>query len=263
MAAFVGTDTQVRLQERLRERQSWIAETPGVANGGRILHFVEPAQLGWETVRALAEEDGLAGFPSVVADEAVTAIHSHLGPQWKTPTWNVFLGSPEQVLSTCSDLIDAIALPSGWRIDLLERPSDEQIGAIQSLNAETGVSPYPAYYMRGEAVPVLTACISDAEGALVATASAADRYHPRCRLAAVVFAGMVSVSPAQRGRGLGRLVNAIMLVESYARFAWSLAKEQVAADNAASQAMIEACGLGNGEGLVSIAASCMEETLTR
>ena len=154
-------------------------------------------------------------------------------------------------------------LPGGWRIDLLETPSREQIGAVQTLNEETGVSPYPAYYSRGAAVPVLTVCISDFRSPSGHGFGRIFRYHPESRLAGCVFAGMVSVAPDQRRRGLGRLVNAVMLKESQARFGWTLAKEQVAADNTASRAMIEACGLNNDDGHVSIAAINSEESFTR
>lgn len=263
MRDFVGTETQIAAQRRIRDRQAWICETPGVANGGRILHFVEPERLGWARVAELAYEDGLVGFPCVIEDDTVAAIRAHLGAEWKTPSWQACLGSPDQVLPACEALVAAITLPPGWRIDSLERPGDGQIAAVQMLNEETGVSPYPAYYSRGEAVPVLTACLSDATGTLVATASAAYRYHPQSRLAGYLFAGMVSVSPDQRRRGLGRLINAVMLLESQKRFGWTMAKEQVAADNAASQAMIKACGLSNEDGYVSMAAISSGESFTR
>lgn len=89
------------------------------------------------------------------------------------------------------------------------------------------------------------------------------RYHPQSRLAGHMFTGMASVSPAHRGRGLGRLVNAITLAQSHARFAWTTAVEQVAPDNPASQAMVEACGLDMDAGFVSIAAINSEEAFTR
>ena len=54
-----------------------------------------------------------------------------------------------------------------------------------------------------------------------------------------------------------------MLAESHALFGWTMAKEQVAPDNAPSQAMIEACGLDNGEGRVSIAAINSDENFSR
>jgi len=263
MAEFLGTENQIRTQKRIRDRQPWIAETPGLANGGRVLHFVEPDDVGWDRVAELAQEDKLAGFPCVAKEETVAAIHAHLGPHWKTPSWEVYLAPPERVLPACEAIVKEVVLPDGWRIDPLERPNGGQVSAIQALNERTGVLPYPAYYSRGEAVPVLTACISDGSGALVATASAALRYHPGSRLAGYVFAGMASVSPSHRRRGLGRLVNAVMLLESQARFGWTRAKEQVAPENAASQAMIRACGLDSGEGYVSVVAIGSDDSFSR
>lgn len=196
-------------------------------------------------------------------EETVELIRVRLGPEWKTPVWNVFLGRPEQVLPVCEEILAEVPLPDDWRLESFETADDAEIDEVQDLNGATGVSPYPAYYMRSEAVPVLTTCLYDGANELVATASAAYRYHADCRLAGYLFAGMVSVSTDHRRKGLGRVVNAAMLVESHRRFGWTVAKEQVARDNPASQAMVEACGLDNRDGLVSIAAINSDEGFTR
>lgn len=263
MAEFVGKENHIELQKRLRDRQPWIRETPGVANGGRLLHIVDPQIVGWDKIRELAEEDELVGFPGVAAQAAIAMIRKELGAHWHTPAWMGFVGTPDDVLPACDRVIGDVALPAGWRVDSFDVADDAQLAAIQDLNAQTGVSPYPAYYSRSEAVPVVTVCIFDAAGGLVATASAADRYHPQSRLAGCTFAGMVSVSPSHQGRGLGKLVNALMLAASHDRFNWSLVQEQVAPDNAASQAMIAACGLGHNEGFMSVAAIISGESITR
>ena len=199
MAEFAGTESQVRLQKRLRDRQPWVNATPGAANGGRLLHFVEPESVGWDKVRELAEEDGLVGFPGVEEKQAIAEIHARLGANWQTPFWLAFIGAPDSVLPACERVIGDVALPAGWRVDVLDAPDDDQLSAIQALNSQTGVAPYPAYYSRSQAVPVVTLCISDAAGELVATAAASNRYHPQCRLAGCTFAGMVSVAPSHQG----------------------------------------------------------------
>ncbi len=89
------------------------------------------------------------------------------------------------------------------------------------------------------------------------------RYHPQSRLAEYIFAGMASVDPAHRIKGLGKLVNAAVLVESQKRFKWRIAKETAAPDNRASQAMIEACGLQLDKNHVCVAAINSEESFTR
>ena len=166
-------------------------------------------------------------------------------------------------LAACTTLIDEIQLPDGWAVTFLDCPSDEEIAQVQDLNDKTGVSPYPAYYMRSEAVPLLTTCIHDASGVLIATASVADRYHAASRLKNHVFAGMVSVSEDARGRDIGKLINALALRESHARFGWTYATEHVAQDNPASAAMITACGLDHSQDLWSVLAIKSDESFSR
>ena len=263
MPEFIGTQNSIDVQMRLRDRQPEIAQTPALANGGRILHFVDPDQLGWGRVRELAEQDKLAGFAMMDREQITTLIHTHLGPEWKTPAWLAMVGSADQVLTACAAVRDATPLPDGWEVRFHDCPSDDEIAEIQALNAATGVSPYPAYYMRSEAVPMLTGCIHDVSGALVATASVVQRNHPDSRLGDYTFAGMVSVQEAQRGRGLGKVMNALALMESHKRFGWRYANEGVAADNPVSQAMIKACGLDHSAGLWSVAAMDSDERFTR
>lgn len=263
MAEFVGTENQIAVQKRMRDRQSWIAETPGAVNGGRVMAFDDPGRVGWDRVTELANEDKLAVFPMFPESEILDEIRNHLGPQWKTPSWQVYLGTPETVLPACGAVIGDNPLPPGWRMAAYEGLDDRQVEAVQDLNTSTGVSPYPAFFMRGDAVPVLTACISDDTGTLMATASAAMRYHAESRLGGYVFAGMASVSPDCRGRGHGKVINAYVLAASHARLGWTMAKEQVSADNPVSQAMLTACGLSRDEVCVSVAAINSEEGFTR
>ena len=263
MPEFMGTESSVALQRRLRDRQREIDRSPHLVNGGRILHILAPEKTGWGRVRELAEEDGLVGFPVVSPDETIRMIKDQLGAHWEPSVFDALLGDADRVLGACATVIDAVGLPGGWRTSMQNCPDEQQIAEVQALNAETGVSPYPAYYRRSEVLPVLTACIRDDQGKLVATASVADRYHRDSRLGGHVFAGMVSVSDENRGRGLGKLINALALVESQRRFGWRVATEQVAADNAVSRSMILACGLDPSRGLTSITATAPDAGFTR
>lgn len=263
MPEFIGAENSIAVQKRLRDRQPEIARTPHLANGGRVLHFLDPEETGWDRVRELAEADSLAGFPLVSRDAMIRRIGEQLGPQWRTPAWHALLGRADRVLPACQAVVESVALPDDWQVTHDDCPDEARLAAVQALNQATGVAPYPAYYMRSEALPVLTTGLWAAEGPLVATASVADRYHPESRLGGHVFAGMVSVSERYRGRGLGKLVNALALIESQRRFGWTVATEQVAADNPASKAMILACGLDHSEGLSSVAAINSDERFSR
>ncbi|WP_162932980.1 GNAT family N-acetyltransferase [Roseovarius sp. EL26] len=263
MAEFIGTEQAVALQKHLRNLQSVIANTPELSNGGRTLHFLNPEVTGWEHVREIADQYRIIGFPVVQADDMVAQIRQYLGPDWETPKWLAYLGERDRVLKACETVQRDVLLPDGWRVEHHVEPPNMMIVEVQNLNLKTGVAPYPAYYMRSEAVPVLTSCIRDHQGVVVATASVADRYHAQGRLAGHVFAGMVSVDETCRGRGLGKLINALALIESAARFNWTAVTEHVAADNMASRAMIAACGLGDSAGMHSVIALRPGETFTR
>ncbi len=263
MPDFLGSESAIALQKRIRDRNPVIAKSPDLVNGGRVMHFLDPAQTGWDQVRRYAEEDRAVGFVGVTLEPTLTNIRSNLGPDWETPYWLAMTGTRNKILPACETIRAAISLPDGWRISAHQEPDDSLISEIQSLNQVTGVSPYPAYYMRSEPFPVLTMCLHDKTGTLVATASVADRYHAESRLSGWVFDGMVSVSEDHRGKGLGKLVNALALLESAERFQWHVASEQVAPDNVPSKAMIEACGLTHEDGLYTIAAIKPGVTLTR
>ena len=263
MPEFPGSPETVALQQRIKERSEIISASPHLVNGGRLVHYLDPERIGWERLLPWIEQDGLAGFPLVTEDVTRAMIHTHLGGHWETPAWLALRGHAEAVLAASARVIAEVPLPEGWQILAETCPPPDRLEAAQLLNEATGVSPYPAYYMRSEHVPVLTLSALDPQGGMVATASVANRYPVQSRLGGHVFAGMVSVSDAARGRGFGKLINAHAMIASHREWAWEWATEQVAADNLPSLAMIRACGLTHDEGLVSMAAINSTNRFTR
>jgi len=263
MTDFIGTDKLIALQKRVHARQSLIDADINLVNGGRLMHFLNPELSGWDTVKRYAEEDQLIGLPAVQEKETISLIHRYFGSGWETSIWSCLTGGVERVLDYCRDVVESNPLPISWSVTTLERPDSRHVNEIQALNTETGVLPYPAYYMRSEVLPVLTVCILNADKDLVATASVADRYDRNSRLGGYVFAGNVSVSTGCRGKGLGKLANALALIESQKQFNWNVVTEQAALDNPVSRAMIISCGLDDTAGLVTIAASNIDDRITR
>jgi len=62
MAEFYGTDLQIAIQKKMRDRHAWIESTPEIANGGRVLNFIEPEKIGWKRIRELFAEDQVISF---------------------------------------------------------------------------------------------------------------------------------------------------------------------------------------------------------
>ena len=263
MAEYYGTELQVAIQAKMRERQAWIEKTPEIANGGRVLNFLEPEKTGWERIQELFAEDRVVSFTAQPLDTMMPILRDFFGTGCQYPYWNVFVGDAQTVVEASKSVVADVRVPSGWKLQSLERPTDDQISAVQQLNIATGIAPYPAFYSRGEIVPCPTTCLWNDGGALVGTASANCRYHRDSRFSGHVFEGSVSVAEECRGMGLGKLLNAATLLDSYELYGWTGVIAQARPDNAPSRRMIEACGVQMSPDLMTISVIASEEEFTR
>ena len=263
MVEFYGTQLQIAIQAKMRERQVWIEKTPQIANGGRVLNFLDPEKTGWKRIKELFAEDRVISFTAQPLDTMMPLLRHAFGEDCQYPYWNVFTGETETVLDASRSVVAEVPVPSNWKLQSLEKPEDGQISAVQELNIDTGIAPYPAFYSRGEVVPCLTTFLWNRDGRLMGTASANCRYHPDSRFSGYVFEGSVSVAEECRGMGLGKLLNAKVLLDSHERYSWTGALAQARPDNLPSRKMIEACGLKMSPDLVTISVIASDEEFTR
>jgi hypothetical protein len=263
VAEYCGTDFQIAIQKRIRHRHAWISETPEVANGGRIMNFLEPDKTGWDRIRTFLEEDGAVAITAQDRGATPQRLYEMYGPGYEYPSWDTYTGKAADILVHCRELRHQNPMPEGWRVECLECPDDHALEAIQTLNTHTGVSPAPAYYLRSEVIPSLTSCIWTPDGGLAATATVSGRYHAESRFADYVFNGSISVDIHFRGKGLGKVVNAHVLIESQRRMGWAHGISQVAADNPASQKTVEACGFSRDPDLATYAVVQAGKVITR
>lgn len=238
-------DRAAALQQLVRSRIGAISAHPLLSNGGRILTILDPDAYGWDNVKLDVDHYGMVGLTMVDRDTILERLKRDFGDNVDFPYWEAFTGTPQEVIPACRAILAGTTLPDGWQFSHHTCPDDATIATSASLNLATGVSPYPAYYLRSEHVPSLLSCLWAPDGKLAGCASAQMRYHPEGPLGGWLFAGGVSIDPAQRRRGLGSLVNAALLVECQARFGWLHVLEQAKADNAPSVGMIRRCGLTN------------------
>lgn len=243
MTEFMGDDHAVALQQMIHARVNEISANRLLANGGRILNVLDPELYGWDNVLMEVERDGFVALTMVDRDRTLSQLGEIFGKDIDFPFWDAFTGTPNVVLPECAKIILEIALPDGWTQSGHTHPDDRLIHAAQVLNSETGVAPTPAYFLRGDQIPSMLACIHDENGDLVACASGTMRYHPDGPLGGWFFAGAASVSPDHRRMQLGSLINARLLEQSNSAYNWVKVLEQAKADNAASVGMITRCGL--------------------
>ncbi len=263
MQEYFGSETAVAAQKLLRDLHPEIEANPALSNGGRILNILDLDAVGIEAVADFARRFGFVGITAVPISETRKVLSDHFGDTVKAEHWLVYLGEAEAVVPACRAIVEGFEMPKGWTISRLAVPDDHEVEQIAELSLACGVAPSPVYFMRSEVLPSLTTCVHDETGRLVAAASASQRYHPDGRFGDTVFAGSVAVSPDMRGMGLGRFINASLLLESQARFAWRRILEQARPDNAPSRAMIRACGLQEDLDLGTFAVNLSGEVLTR
>jgi hypothetical protein len=263
MPEFMGSAFQIEVQKRMLARHDWIKGQVDVANGGRVMNFLEPAQTGWDVVGHYLREDGVVALNAQERRSIEAQVRGIFGAGYEYPTWDVYLGAKADVLEACRAHVAATPVPDGWRIECLRTPDMAEMEAVQALNMETGVAPYPGFYMRSEVVPSLTACLWDADGALAATSAVNARFHPKSRFGRYIFKGSTSVKPTHQGLGLGKLVNAHVLIDSQVAMGWIGVLSQVSSTNIASQKTISAAGLRVQKELMTVAVVAQGEVFTR
>lgn len=255
MADYVGTESVIAVQKALRARSAEFERQPLLSNGGRVLNVLDADAYGWDRVRAEAQTYGIVGLTKVARDATFARLAREFGTGLDCPHWDIFTGTADTVSATCRAVVSSYDLPGGWRLIHETMPDDRLITATQRVNLAAGVMPPPAYFLRSDYKPSMLTALTDETGAVVACASGNMRYHPEGPMAGGLFAGGVSVAEAHRRKGLGRLVNAALLLESQKALGWTHVLEQARATNLASVGMIERCGLTHEPGKATIQVS--------
>lgn len=263
MATGDNSDQFKAVQDDLKSRRGEFTRNPLISNGGRILNILDPDAYGWDNVKAEVERYGFASLTMVETESSLAKLAEIYGDKAEFPTWQVFVGKAAEVESSCAALLEGKVLPKGFTLFSSTSPDAELIEAVQTLNAETGVAPAPAYYLAGAHYPSMITGLYSDTGRLIGCAHGSMRYHAESRFAGWLFAGSVSVHPDFQRRGFGHLLNATLLRKSRKAFNWTHALEQARENNLASVGMIRSCGLMQQVGFSTIAINAKGGFLTR
>jgi RimJ/RimL family protein N-acetyltransferase len=227
--------------DRLHRDKDWIARTPGLANGGIALAVVEPDTVGWSKIASLLDDYGFIAFASADKQTVFDQIRKRLGDEGDLPYWDSFTASASVALSSADGIIQSSDNASTLASD--QFPDADTIREVVSLNREVGVSPLPAWYMQSEGPPSLTSWIRSIDGRMIACANGSMRYHSDSRMAGTYYVGSVSVSPSNRGKGLGTLVTALLIRDGVRAFSPTTVTGVAQPTNMPSRAMLTRCGL--------------------
>lgn len=246
MSDYCGSEAQIALQRRIRDRAGAFRTTPSLVNAGRLTIVTDPDVMGWSVVRDLALTDGIVGIGPGSHARFLPGLTSTFPDGWNTPSWDYWSASWPTVEAAIAPIL-AAPLPDGWTVEATTHPDAATIAEAQALGESCGVAPMPGYYLAGHEVAGVLVMIRDPGGRAIATAHGDMRYHPQGAMAGTLWAGLVAVDPDARRGGLGRRANAEALRAAHAAIGWHRVVEFAKTSNTASSRMIRSCGLETHE----------------
>ncbi len=243
MSGFFGSEVHQRLQAAAEANAGQVKVTPGACQSGRFLGCDDPDRFGWEVIDSILERDGIFGFRMVPAARANELAARFAERGFRLDLWDVFTAERSDALPV-SEAIVSQGLHDELRdLETPTEPESAYTRSIQQLIADEGIVPFSGSMLVGQLGPATTVAVGDNTGRVVAAAhgylphNAFSPYHRHA------WGGLVAVATSLRGRGLGRYINARMVVSVFHDIDADHIYELVTATNAPSRRMVEACGL--------------------
>ncbi|MFC5067583.1 GNAT family N-acetyltransferase [Flaviflagellibacter deserti] len=264
MAGYFGTQRQQDLQAQAEKNVDLIKATPGACQNGRMIGVDDLDALGWDRIDEFLARDGVCGFRLIPAHRAGEIGVRLAERNCRFDTWDLFLADRTSALDACEPIL-AAGLPDG--LSDLDQPTDpegDDTARIQALIAEAGVVPFSGSFLVGACGPAVTMAVGDQNGEIVAAAHGYMPHNAHSPYPGHGWGGLVAVAGSQQGKGLGKYINARVLVGVLRDLGATHVYELISATNLPSRRMAESCGLRHEPGLVcGIAAPTESGKFTR
>jgi RimJ/RimL family protein N-acetyltransferase len=263
MAGYFGTKHQIELLKSAERAVEWMGKTPGACNPCRFLGTDDPDRLGWDTIFDTLERDQIFGF-RLIRSENVDEVSIKLSERgYRFDAWDVFMANAGEAESKTFPVI-ASGLPDRfYDLSRLEGAEHADTRKVQSFLAANGIAPFSGSMLVGDLGPVTTVVVVDQHEEIAAVAHGYlphNEFSPHSKSA---WAGLIAVSPACRGQGLGKYVNAKIVANCFSALGADTVYELVSSDNVPSRKMVEASGLQLDPAFKSGAATAGNERFTR
>lgn len=243
MAGYFGTEHQQALQRRTHEKRHWIAATPGIYNAGRFAGIDDPDMQDWGAMQAMLERDGLLGLRMISPPQAANCFPQLEAMGCRIDTWDIFVGEPHDAGSR-AHAVAGRGLPAGIAIlPPLAGAESADTRGVQQFLADNGMAPFPGTLLTAPPPVAKTVVLGDESGAIAASGHAYFPHNAHSAFREHAWIGLIAVAQAWRGKGLGRLVNALLVRAAFDELGARSVYEMVAPSNEASRRMVEGCGL--------------------
>ncbi|WP_460452330.1 GNAT family N-acetyltransferase [Alsobacter sp. SYSU BS001988] len=241
MVGYFGTDVQIRYQRTVHESRDWIASTPGLVNGVRLLSTDDPERLGFEEIKRILDEFGMLGFRCLDPRQAKEWFPRLERLGYRIDQWDMYWADASNIRAKVATLLSA-PLPTGLHVRPSPNdPASPETRALQQFLVEQGIAPFSGPYLL-DGPRQSTIAIADQIGQIVAAGTTYFPHNRFSKLCDAAFLGLIAVAPIMRGSGLGKAV-AARLVQRAAEMSATVVYGQVSRSNEASRRMLAACGL--------------------
>lgn len=239
---FYGDDATRLLQQRRDAEVEEMMNTPGAVGHARAFTSDDPETLGWDKIREVFVREGfvsLRGIDEEMLQEGLDQL-ADMGPV--AHRWDIFLGTAKEIRASSTPMV-ARGLPAGITRQVDETIDWASLHEMQAFLSEHGVSPFSKLALSGELFPAKPVILRKPDGAIAAAAFAGITHNAYSWLHDIAWVGLVAVDPELRGFGLGKTVDAMANLVAVDELGAKGATEFAAPDNAASRAVLMACGL--------------------
>lgn len=243
MAGYFGTDQQQTLQRRTHEMRAAIAATPGLYNAGRFVGVDDPDRLPWDTMESMLGRDGLLGLRMISPDQAERCFPRLERLGCRIDVWDILVGGREDAGRRAEAILEQ-GLPAGIvRLPSPSGPEGADTRSAQRFLAGNGLAPFPGTMLSQRPPLATTVLLGDVGGCVAAMGHVYFPHNAHSAFSAHAWIGLVAVAEGWRGRGLGRLVCALLVRSGFAELGARRVYAMVAPPNRASRRMVEGCGL--------------------
>ncbi|TPI31989.1 GNAT family N-acetyltransferase [Mesorhizobium sp. B3-2-1] len=243
MAGYFGTDHQQALQRRTHEKRHWIAATPGIYNAGRFMGVDDPDRLPWSALETMLGRDGLLGLRMISPQQAVRCFPRLEAMGCRIDTWDILTGEPHDAGRRAQAII-ARGMPGGIAMrSPLTNAKSADTRSVQQFLAAHGLAPFPGTMLAARPPRAMTIVLGDDRGRIAATGHTYFPHNTHSPFCDHAWLGLVAVAEPWRGKGLGRLVNALLVDCAFSELGARQVYEMVAPSNQVSRRMAEGCGL--------------------
>ncbi|TPL06873.1 GNAT family N-acetyltransferase [Mesorhizobium sp. B2-4-14] len=243
MLGLFGTEHQQELQKRTHEMRHWIAGTPGIYNAGRFMGIDDPDRQPWSAMEAMLERDALLALRMISLRQVAHFFPRLQATGCRVDTWDIFIGEPHDAGSQAHAIV-AEDLPAGITIrPQLADAESAKTRAVQQFLAASGLAPFPGTMLVARPPLAKTIVLADESGAIAATGHAYFPHNAHSPFCDHAWIGLLAVAGSWRGKGLGRLVNALLVNCAFTELGARFVYEMVSPSNHISRRMVEGSGL--------------------